>query len=58
MKNVNALLIRYFGSDANRHHVLQRASGKFWTGDSWCAKIIESSTPFIQLRHFAPSIAR
>ena len=44
MKNVNCLFIRYLGSSANRHHVLQRASGEFWDGDSWtrildCAKI-------------------
>ncbi len=46
MKNVNgnALLIRYCGSDSNRFHILQRASGDIWTGDGWsrildCAKI-------------------
>ena len=44
MKNANAILLRYFGSDCNRYHLLQRASGEFWTGDGWsrildCAKI-------------------
>ena len=44
MKNVNAILLRYFGADCNRYHVLQRGSGHFWTGDGWssildCAKV-------------------
>ncbi len=46
MKNVNdnALLIRYFGSDSNRYHILQRGNGDIWTGDGWsrimdCAKV-------------------
>jgi hypothetical protein len=46
MKNLNgnALLIRYFGSDSNRYHILQRGNGDIWTGDGWsrimdCAKV-------------------
>ena len=46
MKNVNgnALLIRYYGTDSNRFHILQRGNGDIWTGDGWsrildCAKI-------------------
>jgi len=44
MRNASAILVRYFGSDCNRYHVLQRASGDFFTGDGWsrildCAKI-------------------
>ena len=44
MKNVNAILVRYYGADCNRYHLLQRGSGEFWTGDGWsrildCAKV-------------------
>src|SRR6516162_10036821 len=44
MRNVNAVLIRYFGADWNRYHCLQRGDGTFWTGEGWssvldCAKV-------------------
>jgi len=35
MRNVNTVLIRYFGADWNRYHCLQRGDGMFWTGEGW-----------------------
>jgi len=44
MRNVNTLMVRYFGADHNRYHCLQRGDGAFWTGTGWspihdCAKV-------------------
>ena len=46
MKNANVLMIRYLGmaSETERFHVIQRATGEFWTGEGWskildCAKL-------------------
>lgn len=46
MKNVNAILIRYYGADWNRYHVLQRGSGEFWTGDGGWSPILDCAKVF------------
>ena len=33
MAKFNPLMIRYFGADRNRYHVIQQQGGMFWTGD-------------------------
>jgi hypothetical protein len=49
MKNVNAILVRYFGADWNRYHCLQRGDGHFWTGDGW-SKILDCAKVYRQHR--------
>jgi hypothetical protein len=44
VKNTDAVMIRYIGTDAARRFLLQRGDYKFWTGEGWskildCAKI-------------------
>lgn len=44
MKNKDAVMIRYIGTDAARRFLLQRGDYQYWTGEGWskildCAKI-------------------